>query len=211
MMSAEQLRTYFSAVLTAMGLTPTEWRLAFFSQWARFEGTGAAWNPLATTQPGGEAPGNPYWNTFGDAGQYHVRNYASASDGVSATVATLQNGHYVDVLRAVEAESIADPIAVAGNIRTWGTTGFADRVEAGWVPSVKAAIPAAAPVPSLEERMAAQERELVALRSYVDAINSAVLARFNALGDAVGQLTEGAVLAHSAALAAADPSKVPGA
>jgi hypothetical protein len=51
--------------------------------WQTAENTDAAWNPLATTMP---AAGASAYNAVG------VKNYASADDGIRATVDTLQQG-----------------------------------------------------------------------------------------------------------------------
>jgi hypothetical protein len=56
---------------------------------------------------------------------------------------------------------------------------------------------------TLEQRVAKLEADHLAL-------NAAVLARAGAFADVFGALAEGAVLAHAAAMAAADPAKVPG-
>lgn len=115
----------------------TSWRREFFDEWARFENTGAQHNPLATTEPGREDPANPWWNTFGDEGQYHVRNYVSLEAGAEQTAKTLRNGYYPDVVRVLERERI-EPWrrrAIAEQLRTWGTVHFAAAIEGGWEPT----------------------------------------------------------------------------
>lgn len=116
-------------------LDPDPWRIAFLEEWARWENTGARFNPLATTQPGHEDPNNPYWNTFGDNGQYHVRNYATFSAGITATGKTLLNGLYQPIIDALYRHWIHDASELAAALRTWGTKGFADIIEQGWHPA----------------------------------------------------------------------------
>lgn len=123
-------------LIPAIGLDVTPWRLAFFEEWQRWEGTGAFFNPLATTQPGGEDSTSPYWNTFGPNGQYHVRNYASLDAGVAALAATIKNGYYPALVDALQRQVLDGPSQVAANIDTWGTSGFASALRAGWQPAV---------------------------------------------------------------------------
>lgn len=73
-----------------------------------------------------------------------------------------------------------------------------------WEPPKAASLPVpAARALTIEERVAKLEADHLAL-------NAAVLARAGAFADVFGALAEGAVLAHAAAMAAADPAKVPG-
>lgn len=101
------------------------------NRWAPWEGTGAKFNPLATTQPGGEDPNDPYWNTFGNG--YHVRNYATVDDGVEATYQTLVNGYYPNIEQAFKTGQI-NWSAMVPEIRKWGTSGLANAIESGQIP-----------------------------------------------------------------------------
>jgi hypothetical protein len=121
------------ALLRVLGLESTPWRQQFLTKWARCEGADAAWNPLCTTQPGGEDPANPYYNTFGTDGGTHVMNYSSLASGVAATVITLRNGRYPAILQTLATETIAP--GTADQIRTWGTSPFAQELDAGWTPA----------------------------------------------------------------------------
>ncbi len=139
-----------AAVITGLGLELTPWREEFFTEWARWEGTGAKHNPLATTQPGGEDPANPYWNTFGEEGQYHVRNYADEESGVAATVTTIRNGYYPHVLLTLQQQAVTNAEIVAAQIDKWGTTGFAVRLRAGWSPAGSTESPPAEPLATVD-------------------------------------------------------------
>jgi hypothetical protein len=94
------------------------------------------WNPLNTTTP---EPGS--WN-FNSAG---VQSYPTQASGVAATVRTLQNGHYPQVVAAIRA---GVPIndwntpGIRAEIDTWGTHGFAS-----YLATVGAPTPTPAPTP----------------------------------------------------------------
>lgn len=94
------LDEFFTAICSALGWTATPWRLAVFNFWAAREGMPESTNnPLATTQFGdldltydhGYGPGN--WNWV------PVRVYRTPAAGIQATVETLTNGYYPNILR----------------------------------------------------------------------------------------------------------------
>jgi hypothetical protein len=64
--------------------------LALMQAWFRAEGTSAKWNPLGSTEPMG---GQGAINSDG------VQNYRSLADGVAATIKTLTNGRYNDIVK----------------------------------------------------------------------------------------------------------------
>jgi hypothetical protein len=84
---------WISAFLSALGAPATSANTASMTDWISQEGTfgsGATNNPLNTTEPG-----------FGSTSVFNsdnVRNYPTEQDGISATVATLNNGDYPDIL-----------------------------------------------------------------------------------------------------------------
>jgi len=79
------------------------------AEWQRREGGTAAFNPLNTTQ---RAPGATNYNSVG------VRNYRSQQQGLNATVETLRNGRYTDILRALTRNL---PLGSQESLKTWGT------------------------------------------------------------------------------------------
>ena len=95
------LDEFFRAICAALGWPATPWRLAVMKMWATREGMPfeRTWNPWATTQPGdldltydnGYGPGN--WNWV------PVRVYRTPEAGIKATVETLTNGYYPNILR----------------------------------------------------------------------------------------------------------------
>ena len=83
--------------------------MASLAEWQRREGGTAAFNPLNTTQ---RAPGATSYNSVG------VRNYRSQQQGLNATVETLRNGRYTDILHAL---TKSQPLGSQASLKTWGT------------------------------------------------------------------------------------------
>ena len=99
-------------LLARLGMPQTSENVRAVTAWAQAEGTDAANNPLATTQA---------WNgdsRFNSAG---VRNYATYDDGLDATVRTLRNGRYGDILAALAAGNSAEAVGRAVAASPWGT------------------------------------------------------------------------------------------
>lgn len=112
------------AVLTAIahGSQPT---LDALTMWAAYEGGTAQYNPLNTEF---RMPGSWNYNAAG------VQSYPSLDAGIRATLATLGNGLFPDVIAAITKnltlqEWANDPL-VAIQIDRWGTHGFADYLRA---------------------------------------------------------------------------------
>jgi len=99
-------------VLNRLGLPVTSENLKALAAWAQAEGTNAGYNPLATTQ---SMPGATNFNSVG------VKNYLSYADGVQATVTTLTNGHYANILAALQAGNSATAVGQAVANSPWGT------------------------------------------------------------------------------------------
>jgi hypothetical protein len=103
--------SYFKAVLQRLGLPVTDANLKFMRAWQKAEG-GDETNPFNTTQ---DAPGASNFNSVG------VKRYPDMATGVNATVQTLSNGLYENILAALRAGN--DPLAVANALANspWGT------------------------------------------------------------------------------------------
>ena len=87
MKGKEVSQSFFDSVMRKLGVTPTTEKRRFFRAWQQAESTNANYNPLATTKKTTNSkplPGN-------SAG---VQQYSSESEGVDATVATLQLDQY---------------------------------------------------------------------------------------------------------------------
>ena len=113
-------------LLRALGVPVTKTNVSSLAEWQRREGGTAAFNPLNTTQP---APGAGNYNSVG------VRNYRSLQQGLNATVRTLRNGRYDDILQALGSNQ---PLGSQQSLGVWGT--------GTWSGKNKGA-PAAAPAP----------------------------------------------------------------
>jgi cell wall-associated NlpC family hydrolase len=109
----------------------------FLNAWARAEGGSASNNPFNTTQ---RAPGASSYNSVG------VRNYATPSQGIGATVATLNNGRYENILAALKAGNDARAAASALANSPWGTGSLVLKVLGG-----AAATPPTAPLPAVQQ------------------------------------------------------------
>lgn len=88
--------------------------------WQAAEGGNASSNPFNTTQP---EPGDSNYNSFGPHGTYHVRNYRSEQSGVKATVSTLLNGHYPQIIDAFRHGNDGLAVCSAVDSSVWGTSG----------------------------------------------------------------------------------------
>lgn len=115
-------RDEWAQALLAFGEWPVtmEKRIGLVA-WAMAENTGAAWNPLATTEP---ASGATDWNSAG------VKVYPSEQIGIEATYTTLRNGYYPDILAVLGDEGAsAMSLASCESLNTWGTGNFTRVVE----------------------------------------------------------------------------------
>jgi hypothetical protein len=90
---SESESAWVTAFLSALGAPASAANTASMTDWISHEGTfgsGATNNPLNTTEPG-----------YGSTSEFNsdgVRNYPTEQDGISATIATLNNGDYPDIL-----------------------------------------------------------------------------------------------------------------
>ena len=98
--------------LTRIGAPVTASNVQAIAAWEQAEGTKASFNPLATTQA---MPGASSFNSVG------VKNYASYADGIQATVQTLTNGRYGNILAALRAGNSSIAVAQAVANSPWGT------------------------------------------------------------------------------------------
>jgi len=108
------------AIAAALGapLTPTVVNLLVAWSWCEKPHPDGAWqwnNPLNTTEPG--------HGRIGTANSAGVGIYATPADGVSAVVATLENGYYPTLVQALRTSNAAQFFSASGaaNMRTWGT------------------------------------------------------------------------------------------
>lgn len=112
---------YYAAVLKGIGAPVTPANLAFMRAWKQAEG-GDDTNPFDTTQG---APGATDFNSVG------VKRYASVQSGIQATIQTLTNGNYGNILQALKAGT--DPMAAAHALAAspWGTGQLVEKILGG--------------------------------------------------------------------------------
>jgi hypothetical protein len=99
---------WITSFLSAIGAPASAANVASMTDWIAHEGpygTQGQNNPLNTTEPG-------YGSTSVFVG--NVRNYPTEQDGINATVATVENGDYPDILALLRAGSGLKSGASAG-------------------------------------------------------------------------------------------------
>ena len=101
-------------ILSRLAVPTSPPNLTALRAWADAEGGDARWNPFNTKQPW---PGATLYNHEGIG----VKNYPSMMAGVGATVATLRNGLYPNVLAALAKGTNAYDVAYAIRDSPWGT------------------------------------------------------------------------------------------
>lgn len=100
-------------LLQALGAPVTNQNISFLDSWQNAEQSDATYNPLNTTQ---QAAGSTPYNSAG------VQNFTSASQGIAATVQTLRNGYYPNLLTALMSGNPYNYVQQIGpDLKTWGT------------------------------------------------------------------------------------------
>ena len=109
--SAEDIK-FYSKILQGIDAPVTKNTLTFFFAWRDAESGNCSYNPFATTQPYGNS------TKFNSAG---VRNYESEEDGIAATIKTLLNGRYTDLVNRLQTD--LDPLEIAASLdlNIWGS------------------------------------------------------------------------------------------
>ena len=106
---------FATSLLKVLGIAPNANNVNAIQAWARAEGghwhNSAAYNPLNTTQ---NAAGATSMNGVG------VKAYKNWQQGLNATIQTLNNGRYGNILNALRSGSAYD-IAKAVQQSPWGT------------------------------------------------------------------------------------------
>lgn len=116
--------TWAKALLVAMRLPVTADNVAAITAWEMAEGghwyNTAYYNPLNTTQ---SMPGATSMNSVG------VKAYTSWKQGLEATVKTLKNGYYDDIIAALRRGDDAEAVAAAVGASPWGTGDFSGLIQ----------------------------------------------------------------------------------
>lgn len=114
---------FYRKVLDGIGADFTEENKKFLYAWRQAEGAKAAFNPFNTTF---KKEKGSFWNCLRRKSNKctgGVRNYANETDGIDATVKTLNNGRYDCVVNGLKNDIGAKQIAgkCLSNLKTWGT------------------------------------------------------------------------------------------
>lgn len=109
-------------LLAGIGAPDTPENERVISAWMRAEGGADHNNPLNTTQ---DAPGASNFNDVG------VKTYTSYEQGVQATVQTLLNGMYGNIIDTLRKGSDANAVADAIAASPWGTGGLVKKIIEG--------------------------------------------------------------------------------
>jgi hypothetical protein len=105
--------------LTDIGAPVTSENIKFMNAWALQEGGGGKNNPLNTTQPGYGGTNAVWASKANTAG---VKDYPTVDAGIQATVKTITNGKYNDILAGLKSGTSALATAQgARSLNTWGT------------------------------------------------------------------------------------------
>lgn len=114
-------RDWILALLKSIHAPATPANIESMTNWVQHESVfpggpnrGGLWNPLNTTQ---SEPGDSTYNSVG------VRNYPSEQEGLRATVQTLNNGNYNDILLQLRAGHGLRSGASAGLLK-WSGNGY---------------------------------------------------------------------------------------
>ena len=111
--------SWAKALLEQLGMPLTSQNVTAITAWELAEGghwhNSAHYNPLDTTMP---EPGATSMNSVG------VKAYVSWAQGFAATIATLRNGYYGQILAALRAGDNAYAVADAVAASPWGTGNF---------------------------------------------------------------------------------------
>ncbi len=123
-LKAPQRTAWGLSLLNKLHAPYTAANIAFLNRWQGQENTNAAYNPLATTQP---AKGAGAFNSVG------VRNYLTPQQGYDATIKTLKNGYYPDIVKGLMAGNPWRDKRVSSQLNTWGTgSGWYDAESKHW-------------------------------------------------------------------------------
>jgi hypothetical protein len=123
---------FYKSILKGVGAPITDENMKFMYAWRQAEGGKAKNNPFNTTQ---SKPNSTFYNCLkkGISGcKSGVRNYMSSRDGIDATIKTLQNGRYRNILDALKKGTSAEQTAMALKASPWGTGQLALKVVQGY-------------------------------------------------------------------------------
>lgn len=123
---------FYKEVLKGIGAPITDENMKFMYAWRQAEGGRAKNNPFNTTL---SKVHSTFYNCLkkGIMGcQSGVRNYMSRQDGIDATIKTLKNGRYQNIINSLKSGEDAVRTAEALKSSPWGTGQLALKVLRGY-------------------------------------------------------------------------------
>lgn len=102
----------YSKILNGISAPVTKNNIEYMKAWRLAEGGTASFNPFNTTQ---KWEGSTNYNHVG------VKNYKTEKDGVDATVKTLLNGRYNDIVESLRSDNPPEVTAASDSLSVWGT------------------------------------------------------------------------------------------
>jgi len=123
---------YVTDLLTKLGDPNTSGNRQALMAWAQAEGGSAGFNPFNTTQGAGGASD---YNSVG------VKSYSNYQSGLNATVQTLTNGRYKNILQALHSGKSSMQVAQAIEHSPWGTGGGVLKVLQSWGAKIPPPVP----------------------------------------------------------------------
>lgn len=148
-------------LLSMLHAPSTPQNLRYLEAWQQAEGGNAAFNPFNTTQPS-QGAGN--YNSVG------VKNYRNLNQGLQATINTLENGKYTNLVNMLRGgKATAMQLAQAEAQTPWGTGALIQKVLGGpvSVPSPTKTKSVAPPVASSPTPTNAGSNGLTTLLTYL--------------------------------------------
>ena len=109
---SDQDMEMYEAILKGIDAPVTTNTLTFFFAWRDFEAGNAAFNPFNTTQ------------RYNDSIKYNsvgVQHYRTQDDGIEATIKTLKNGRYNDLVSRLKNDESSESIASSADLNIWGS------------------------------------------------------------------------------------------
>lgn len=108
---------FYKEILRGINAPITSNTLTFLFAWRDFEAGTAAFNPFNTTHP---FNGSTNYNILSFGGG--VQNYQSENDGIHATIKTLKNGYYNNLLQSLRNDDSPETIASnSEDLEKWGS------------------------------------------------------------------------------------------